>query len=347
MAAFHTLKINSIKTLTNEASSIGFEIPTSLQNLFQYRSGQYINLKASIKGEEERRSYSLCSAPSEGTLEVGIKRIPDGLFSTYATQSLQLGDSIEVSVPEGRFVYNTEAKNVTAFAAGSGITPIFSILKSALEAGSDTHFTLVYGNKTPEKTLFYTELKNLETTYPAQLKILWIFSQANEDGSRFGRIDSSIVKYALKNTGQLSTAFYLCGPEAMIMDVKDTLLKNSIEETQVYFELFTASKATETIAPTDSSLDEITIEIIADDATNTVKAKAGNTILDTALNEKIDVPYSCQGGVCCSCIAKITEGSATMANNQILTDEEVAEGLVLTCQAVPTSAKVVVNYDEV
>ena len=347
MAAFHTLKINSIKTLTNEASSIGFEIPTSLQNLFQYRSGQYINLKAFIKGEEVRRSYSLCSAPSEGTLEVGIKRIPDGLFSTYATQSLQLGDSLEVSVPEGRFVYNTEAKNVTAFAAGSGITPIFSILKSALEAGSDTHFTLVYGNKTPEETLFYTELKNLETTYPAQLKILWIFSQANEDESRFGRIDSSIVKYALKNTGQLSTAFYLCGPEAMIMDVKDTLLKNSIEETQVYFELFTATKATETVAPTDSSLDEITIEIIAGDATNTLKAKAGNTILDTALNEKIDVPYSCQGGVCCSCIAKITEGSATMANNQILTDEEVAEGLVLTCQAVPTSAKVVVNYDEV
>ena len=347
MTAFHTLKINSIKTLTNEASSIGFEIPSSLQDLFQYRSGQYINLKVSIKGDEVRRSYSLCSAPSEGTLEVGIKRIPEGLFSTYATQSLQLGDSLEVSVPEGRFVYNTEAKNVTAFAAGSGITPIFSILKSSLEAGSDTHFTLVYGNKTPEQTLFYTELKNLETTYPAQLKVLWIFSQANEEGSRFGRIDSSIVKYALKNTGQLSTAFYLCGPEPMIMEVKDTLLKNSIEETQVYFELFTASKATETVAPTDTSLDEIIIEIIVDDATNTIKTKASNTILDTALNEKIDVPYSCQGGVCCSCIAKITEGSAAMANNQILTDEEVADGLVLTCQAVPTSAKVVVNYDEV
>ena len=347
MATFHTLKINSIKTLTNEASSIGFEIPSSLQDLFQYRSGQYINLKASIKGEEVRRSYSLCSAPSEGTLEVGIKRIPEGLFSTYATQSLQLGDSLEVSVPEGRFVYNTEAKNVTAFAAGSGITPIFSILKSSLEAGSDTHFTLVYGNKTPEQTLFYTELKNLETTYPAQLKVLWIFSQANEEGSRFGRIDSSIVKYALKNTGQLSTAFYLCGPEPMIMEVKDTLLKNSIEETQVYFELFTASKARETVAPADTSLDEIIIEIIVDDATNTIKTKASNTILDTALNEKIDVPYSCQGGVCCSCIAKITEGSAPMANNQILTDEEVADGLVLTCQAVPTSAKVVVNYDEV
>ena len=132
----------------------------------------------------------------------------------------------------------------------------------------------------------------------------------------------------------------------MIMEVKDTLLKNSIEEAQVYFELFTASKATEVAAPSDGALGEVTIEIIADDATNTVKAAASNTLLDTALNEKIDVPYSCQGGVCCSCIARITEGSATMANNQILTDEEVAEGLVLTCQAVPTSAKVVVNYDE-
>ena len=318
--AYHKLKINSIQSLTSVASAIGFEVPSSIKDLFEYHSGQYINLKATIKGGEVRRSYSLCSAPNDGVLEVGIKRIKGGLFSTYATQELKIGDLIEVGEPEGRFIYKKDAKNVTAFAAGSGITPVFSILKTALEAGSDTHFTLVYGNKSPEGTLFYAELKNLETTYPAQLKILWIFSQANEEGSRFGRIDSSIVNYALKNTGQLSTAFYLCGPEAMIMEVKDTLLKNSIEEAQVYFELFTASKTTETAAPTDTSLDEIIIEIIADDATNTVKAKAGNTILDTALNEKIDVPYSCQGGVCCSCIAKITEGSATMANNQILTD---------------------------
>ena len=346
MAAFHTLKINSIKTLTNEASSIGFEIPSSLQDLFQYRSGQYINLKASIEGEEVRRSYSLCSAPSEGTLEVGIKRIPKGLFSTYATQGLQVGDSLEVSEPEGRFVYNTEAKNVTAFAAGSGITPIFSILKSALEVGNDPHFTLVYGNKTPKETLFYTELKNLEAAHPSQLKILWIFSQANEEGSRFGRIDSSIVNYALKNTGQLSTAFYLCGPEAMIMEVKDTLLKNSIEDAQVYFELFTASKTVETTGE-DSSSDEVVLEIIADDDTHAIKTTASNTLLDAALNHKLDVPYSCQGGVCCSCIAKITEGSATMANNHILTDEEVAEGMVLTCQAIPTAAKLVVNYDDV
>lgn len=346
MAAFHSLKINSIKALTADASSIGFEVPTSLKDLFQYRSGQYINLKASINGEEVRRSYSLCSAPSEGTLEVGVKRIPNGVFSSFATQKLSLGDTLEVGEPEGRFVYDHKAKNVTAFAAGSGITPIYSILKTALEAGDDTHFTLVYGNKTPEQTLFYEELKGLEVSHPSQLKILWVFSQSNEENSRFGRIDSSIVKYALKNTGQLSTAFYLCGPEAMINETKETLLKNDFEENQIHFELFTASKTAE-IKTVDSSSEEITLEITADDTTHTIKTTAKNTLLDAALNQKLDVPYSCQGGVCCSCIAKVTEGSATMANNQILTDEEVEEGLVLTCQAVPTSAKVVVNYDDV
>tara|TARA_B100000767_G_C19778375_1_gene544298 strand:+ start:4626 stop:5720 length:1095 start_codon:yes stop_codon:yes gene_type:complete len=346
MAAYHKLKIKNIKVLTSEASTIGFEVPSSLKERFQFQSGQYINLKTTLEGEGVRRSYSLCSAPFESLLEVGIKRIRNGLFSTYATQKLEVGDSLEVAVPEGRFVYDSNAKNVTAFAAGSGITPIFSILKTALNIGKDTHFTLVYGNKTPEQTLFYTELKALEAEHPSQLKILWLFSQSNEKKSRFGRIDSSIVKYALQNSGQLSTAFYLCGPEAMILEVKNTLLNNDIQEHVIYFELFSPSteKPAEKI---NSSSHLTTIEIIADDSTYTVESNSSSTILDAALNKKIDVPYSCQGGVCCSCIAKITEGSAAMTSNQVLTDEEVADGLVLTCQALPTSSKVVVNYDDV
>ena len=346
MAVYHTLKIKNIKALTSEASAIGFEVPSSLKENFEFQSGQYINLKTTLNGEEVRRSYSLCSAPFENFLEVGIKRISDGLFSTHATQKLKVGDSIEVAEPEGRFLYDNNSKNVTAFAAGSGITPIFSILKTTLNADKDTHFTLVYGNKTPKQTLFYDELKTLESEHPSQLKILWLFSQSNEKEGRFGRIDSSIVKYVLKNTGQLSTAFYLCGPEAMIFEVKNTLLKNDISETQVYFELFSASKEKSTSKAASSS-DLVALEIIVDDSTYNIESSSSNTILDAALNQKIDAPYSCQGGVCCSCIAKITEGSASMTNNQVLTDEEVADGLVLTCQAVPTSPKVVVNYDEV
>jgi ring-1,2-phenylacetyl-CoA epoxidase subunit PaaE len=346
MAVYHTLKIKNIKPLTSEASAIGFEVPSSLKECFEFQSGQYINLKTTLNGEEVRRSYSLCSAPFENFLEVGIKRISDGLFSTYATQKLKVGDSIEVAEPEGRFLYDNNSKNMTAFAAGSGITPIFSILKTTLNADKDTHFTLVYGNKTPEQTLFYDELKTLESEHPSQLKILWLFSQSNEKEGRFGRIDSSIVKYVLKNTGQLSTAFYLCGPESMIFEVKNTLLKNDISETQVYFELFSASRE-KSASKAASPSDLVALEIIVDDSTYNIESSSSNTILDAALNQKIDAPYSCQGGVCCSCIAKITEGSASMANNQVLTDEEVADGLVLTCQAVPTSPKVVVNYDEV
>jgi ring-1,2-phenylacetyl-CoA epoxidase subunit PaaE len=346
MAAYHKLKIKNIKILTSEASTIGFEVPSSLKDPFQFQSGQYIGLKTIIEGKEVRRSYSLCSAPFESLLEVGIKRIPNGLFSTHATQELKVGDSLEVAEPEGRFVYDSNAKNVTAFAAGSGITPVFSILKTALNSDKNNHFTLVYGNKTPEQTLFYNELKALEAEHPSQLKILWLFSQSNEKEGRFGRIDSSIVKYALKNTGQLSTAFYLCGPEPMILEVKNTLLDNDISEHAIYFELFSASIENPT-EKVNSSADLTTIEIIADDSSYTIKSNSSNTILDAALNKKIDVPYSCQGGVCCSCIAKITEGSAAMASNQVLTDEEVADGLVLTCQAVPSSSKVVVNYDDV
>lgn len=346
MAAYHTLKIKNIKTLTSEASAIGFEVPSSLKERFQFQSGQYISLKTTLKDKEVRRSYSLCSAPFEDLLEVGIKRIPNGLFSTHATQKLKVGDYLDVAEPEGRFVYDGNAKNVTAFAAGSGITPVFSILKTALNSDKDTHFTLVYGNKTSEQTLFYNELKALEAEHPSQLKILWLFSKSNEKEGRFGRINSSIVKYTLKNTGQLSTAFYLCGPEAMILEVKNTLLDNDISEQAIYFELFSASteKPKEKV---NSSNDLTALEIIADDSTYQIESSSSNTILDAALNQKIDVPYSCQGGVCCSCIAKITEGSATMANNQVLTDEEIADGLVLTCQAVPTSSKVVVNYDDV
>ena len=346
MAAYHKLKIKNIKILTSEASTIGFEVPSSLKDRFQFQSGQYIGLKTIIEGKEVRRSYSLCSAPFESLLEVGVKRIPNGLFSTHATQELKVGDSLEVAEPEGRFVYDSNAKNVTAFAAGSGITPIFSILKTALNSDQNTHFTLVYGNKTPEQTLFYNELKALEAEHPSQLKILWFFSQSNEKEGRFGRIDSSIVKYALKNTGQLSTAFYLCGPEPMILEVKNTLLDNDISEHAVYFELFSASIENPT-EKVNSSADLTTIEIIADDSSYTIESNSSSTILDAALNKKIDVPYSCQGGVCCSCIAKITEGSAAMASNQVLTDEEVADGLILTCQAVPTSSKVIVNYDDV
>ncbi len=344
MPEYHPLKIKNIKTLTPEAVVIGFDVPTNLKDKFQFNAGQYISVNKEIDNQQVRRSYSLCSTPNDESLEIGVKRISNGLFSTFATEQLSVGDTLEVSEPEGRFILDKTAQNITAFAAGSGITPIISMLKTALRHNDKTHFTLVYGNKTPEQTLFYTDLKKLETEFPSQLKIHWLFSQSNEEGARFGRIDSSIVKYVLKNTTQPSTAFYICGPEKMLHEIKETLIESSIVESQIYFELFSATK-TETTSNTKKGT--VDLEIIVDDETHLISTKSSNTILDAALNQKIDVPYSCQGGVCCSCIAKITEGTATMNNNQILTDDEIEEGLVLTCQAIATSKKVVINYDDV
>lgn len=344
MPTYHPLKIKNIEKLTPEAVVIGFDVPTNLQDKFKYKAGQYISLKKEFNGEEIRRSYSLCSSPNDFFLEIGVKKIVGGIFSTFATQQLKVGDTLEVAEPEGRFILNEEAKNITAFAAGSGITPIISILKTALLHSNKIHFTLVYGNKTPEHTLFYKELKKLETEYSSQLKIHWLFSQSNEEGARFGRIEPSIVKYVLKNTVQPSTAFYLCGPEKMINEVKKTLIDSSITEQQIYFELFTASK-TEVVS--NAKPGDVDLEITVDDEVYKISVKKTNTILATALNQKIDVPYSCQGGICCSCIARITEGTVKMDNNQILTDDEIEEGLILTCQAIATSQKVAVNYDDV
>ena len=192
--------------------------------------------------------------------------------------------------------------------------------------------------------MFYQELKDLEQTFDGRLSIQWVFSRTNVEGSFFGRIEANVVKNAIKSREQLAEIFYLCGPETMIEKVSDTLIANGVNKDSVLFELFTSSK---TVGKLEGKSDSASLEIIHDNLTHQIENTEGKSVLDSALQNKLDVPYSCQGGVCSSCIARVKSGTATMASNQILTDEEVEEGLILTCQAHPTSAHLVVDYDDV
>jgi ring-1,2-phenylacetyl-CoA epoxidase subunit PaaE len=339
-----SLTIEGINRLTPSAVSLSFNKPN---DDFAFQAGQYLNLEAEISGSKVRRSYSLCSAPHESKLSVGIKKIEGGVFSTFANDDLKVGDKLTVFPPEGRFVINhtSDKETFLAFAAGSGITPIFSMIKSALSTHESSIFHLVYGNKTPEEVMFKDDLISLENRYPNRFKIHWVYSKSNEENSLFGRIDDAIVSFALNKMESLPSQVFICGPEAMIHLVKDTLVNKNMTESNIHFELFTASTTEkENLNQTEN---KVKLTIKSDEEVYEITSKSNKTLLDSALQQKIEVPYSCQGGVCCSCIAKVTEGSAKMESNQVLTDEEIEEGLVLTCQAYPTSSSVTFDYDDV
>ena len=346
MPTFHPFKVSEIERITKDAVVISFEVPFHLKSSYSFISGQYISLEAEINGVHVRRSYSLCSTPEQSVLSVGVKEVPKGIFSSYINQSIRVGDSLNISPPEGRFFYDSknEDHSILAIAAGSGITPVFSILNSFLTNNKFGVVTLIYGNKSPEQTMFYKELKTLEEKHPKQLKIFWVFSQSNEEGALFGRIDDSVINLALNKQYKLPDHSFLCGPEPMILESKKELINRGVSEEAIHLELFTASSETKEI---QNKADKGHFTLTCDDVTHNLKLVPNKTLLDIALNSRIEVPYSCQGGVCSSCIARVKEGKASMLTNQILTDSEVEEGLVLSCQAVAQSESIYLDYDDV
>ena len=351
MATFNTLVISKIQRETSKAVSISFDVPESLKNTYAFEAGQYLTLKTKIDGQEIRRDYSISSSPRSNDLTVTIKEIENGIFSSFANQELKVGESIAVAPPKGRFTYtaNSDRQNtIVAFAAGSGITPIMSILKTVLDTNTSQKFVLVYGNKTPEETIFFKTLHDLKTQYPTRFELQYVYSQAQGESALFGRIDKGNTNYSLKNLINIdqTSAFYLCGPEKMIHTVKEVLLQHNVCEDDILFELFTA---TTTVAEAQVSIPSgpTKATVLVDDETTEISVNSEQTILEAALKHDVDVPYSCQGGVCSSCICRITKGTAEMRQNSVLTDGEVAEGLVLSCQAVPTSAVIHIDFDDV
>ncbi|MBT8235748.1 MAG: ferredoxin--NADP reductase [Bacteroidia bacterium] len=351
MSAFHSLSISSIVPNTPNAVTIYFDVPEDLRSEFAFSPGQYITIRYSLDGEEVRRAYSICSSRSDGSLAIGVKEVADGKFSVYANRKLNEGDSLEVMPPEGRFIFESSGspQNIAAFAAGSGITPIMSIAREVLESHDENRFVLLYGNQGKDETMFYDELADLQEKYPERFFLQYSFSRASEEGALFGRIDGAKANYLLKNKFQDVSfdSFYLCGPEAMIEEVKSALLAQDIRQEQIFFELFTSPL--EDVAPTPQVTDDSksNIQVILDDEEYTLVMKRKQLLLDAILDADIDAPYSCQGGVCSTCIAKVTEGKVVMEKNQILTDSEIEEGYILTCQSHPTTPTLKIDYDDV
>jgi len=349
MSDFHALTVSAIDQLTPNAVALTFAIPENLKEAFVFSAGQYITLKHNINGEEVRRAYSISSAPSSENLTVGIKKVPNGIFSTYANDILKAGDSLEVMPPDGRFLFEKDGneKTIAAFAAGSGITPIMSIAQTVLESDEKNRFVLVLGNQTPKEAMYRDAILQLQEQYSERFFVQFIYSRSTEVDCLFGRIETSTVNLITKNKFKdfVFDAFYLCGPELMIKTVSETLTKNGVAESKILFELFTSSANEDTIAET---LDGKTkIQVVVDDEEFSFTMDQKELVLDAVLKEDIDAPYSCQGGVCSSCIARVTEGKAEMVKNQILTDGEVAEGLILTCQAHALTPTLKVDYDDV
>ena len=351
MSKFHTLTIKEIKKETKNAVSIVFDIPTELKNEFTFTAGQYINIKKELAGIELRRAYSICSEPNSNELRVAVKAVYNGTFSVFANTTLKEGDTLEVQKPEGKFILKTSennSKNYLAIAAGSGITPIMAMLKAVLTEEPNSTFTLIYGNKTALETIFKTEIDSLQNSFPDRLNLQYVYSQEEQENALFGRIDKGNINYVVKNKFKNLTfnSAFLCGPEAMIQVATDTLIENNINKNDIHFELFSTPISSEEKATQNfEGTSEITI--IVDDEETTFQMDAKTTILNAALQEGLDAPYSCQGGICSSCLGKVTEGTAKMAKNAILSDSEIEEGLILTCQAHPTSQKITVDYDDV
>jgi ring-1,2-phenylacetyl-CoA epoxidase subunit PaaE len=350
MSSFYKLNIKEVKRETKDAVSILFNVPAELKSNYQFVAGQYLNIKLTLDGEEIRRAYSICSSPESGELRIAVKAVNNGLFSQFANAKLKAGDVLEVGSPEGKFTFEPQhdrQRNYAAFAAGSGITPIMSIAKSVLTGEQKSTFVLVYGNKSPEDTIFHQELQDLQSQFVGRLFVQYVYSQAKADGALSGRIDKTTVNYILKekHASLDFDKFYLCGPEEMINTVSDALKEKNIKESDIKFELFSTSTKENTIEQSLEGHAQITVTV--DDEETTFEMSAKQTILDAALKQGIDAPYSCQGGICSSCLARVTEGTAEMTKNSILSEKEVADGLILTCQAHPTSATIRVDFDDV
>ena len=351
MSQFHKLSVKEVKQITPNAVTISFEIPENLKSEFQFVAGQYITIKKEIDGKELRRDYSICSAPNSGEIKVGVKKVEGGSFSNYANTQLKAGDILDVHTPNGRFTLkpdSSKSRNVAAFVAGSGITPVMSIMQAVLENEPNSNFVLVYGNKSVGETMFNDEILQLISKYENRLMVYFIYSKEQEGNSLFGRIERSTVNFVLKNKHKdlIFDAFYLCGPEAMINSVSETLQETGVDKKTIHFELFTSSSPVEN--PSVSVPDGKTkIKIMLDDDEVDFVMDKKQLILDFALSQKLDAPYSCQGGICSSCIARVKEGKVEMVKNQILTDSELEEGLILTCQSHPVTDTVYIDYDDV
>ncbi|HRP52266.1 MAG TPA: phenylacetate-CoA oxygenase/reductase subunit PaaK [Fluviicola sp.] len=352
---FHTLKVQEVRKETADTVSIAFEIPENLKSNYNFISGQYLTLKQNINGEDLRRSYSICSTPKSNELRVAVKRVEDGRFSTWATQNIRVGDELEVMTPTGHFQLIPQekvSKNYVLFAAGSGITPIISILKTILQEEKNSSVILVYGNRGFSSIIFREELEALKNQFIDRLQLIHVLSRESLGNPlQKGRIDTEkvtqIISTLLKNV--TIDDVYSCGPEEMTKAVKEAFLKHGVDEKKIHFELFDTKPAgsfeKKQIPVNQQVLSKVTL-IMDGDRFEADLNTTGISVLEAGIMAGADLPFACRGGVCCTCKAKVLEGTAVMDVNYALEKDEVEAGYILTCQAHPTSEKLTVSFDD-
>ncbi len=350
---FHTLTVSDIKQETEDCVSVAFQIPDDLHDLYKFVPGQYLTLRRFFDGEDVRRSYSICSSPLSGELRVAIKKVEKGLFSTWANSELKVGDSLDVMSPMGHFVLEPNESNentYVAFAAGSGITPIMSIMKSVIEIEPNSKFILIYGNRSNNSIIFKEEIEDLKNANLNRLEVHHILSREDQGSDLlYGRINAEKVAECGKQFfAPINVAgYYLCGPIDMINAASETLQGVGVDKSKIHYELFTSAGVKDKVdhskddEPKEKVDAQVTI-VLDGEETHVNMVSDGRSILDAGA----DVPYACKGAVCCTCRAKLIEGTATMEMNYALMDDEVEDGYILTCQSHPTSEKVVVSFDE-
>jgi ring-1,2-phenylacetyl-CoA epoxidase subunit PaaE len=339
---FHQLAISNIEKLTDDTVRVTLALPSDLKKAFSFKAGQYLNFLLEINGEEIRRSYSICSGENE-ELAVAVKAIKNGIASNWFNSVAAVNDLLYVAEPEGNFTLPTNAKTVVAFAAGSGITPILSLAKAI--QSNQGQMQLFYGNRSVKNTLFKAEFENLSA-----VKTHYFYSQEQVERSTNGRISKESITNCIKADLSVlkADAFYICGPEEMILAVVSTLEFFGVAKNKIHYELFTTPvlmKKEETVESNFKGTSAVKVILDSEIAEFSLDNE-GKTILEALEKAGLDAPFSCRGGVCCSCKAKVLKGSASMKMNYSLTDEEVKDGYILTCQAHPTSEELIVSFDE-
>lgn len=353
---FHPLTIKEIKKETADCVSVQFDIPSTLKKSFAFQHGQSLTMRSTINGEEVRRTYSLCSSPLDDQWKVAIKKVDGGLFSSFANDILKKGDVVEVMEPVGKFYTDLDPsnkKNYLAFAAGSGITPVLSIIKTTLRTEPNSHFTLVYGNRSRSSIIFFEELEGLKNTFIDRFTLINILSRERTEAAiNFGRIDTDKLKELGKLIDYSATdEVFLCGPEEMIFCIKAFLQDGGMNEKNIHFELFTSSASDKSKIKIQKSKIEsgpsskIDVKVDGRSFEFDLPFDSDTSILDAALKQGADLPYACKGGMCCTCKAKLLEGEVMMDVHWGLEEEEIEKGYILTCQSHPKTEKVSVDFD--
>lgn len=355
---FHPLTVAGVRPEAGEALVIRFAVPDAFRGAFAFQPGQFITLRADVDGADVRRSYSICSTPQllaqAGFMEVGVRVVPDGVFSNWLATHVKQGINLPVMPPDGRFVSKQpKAIHRVGFAAGSGITPILSIMTHTLQTQAHSKFTLVYGNKNTASVMFNETLQDLKDRYPDRVTLLHVLSRQAQDTDLLeGRIDTAKVQRLLASLlpARSMDEVFVCGPEGMIETTCQALLDAGVPANRIHAERFTSAAAPTTPKPRQvasaNNTSAVALTLVLDGKTHQLRMNHDEFILDVALSAGLDVPHSCKGGVCCTCRAKVTQGRVMMEKNFTLEEWETAQGFVLSCQSRPTSAEVTLSFDE-